>query len=129
MEIIFLIPEYFLWHYTAALRSTLNIATNFLWFTYHFFSMPILWQTLFAPWQVSRAKERIYATKPNRGFEIVKEASLQIFGAVIRMFTLVFGVTMCVGVGLAGVVMLVIWFCLPLIVAALIFGGLRFLFL
>ena len=90
MPIALLIPEYFLWHYTTALRLCLNVVTNFIWFTYHFFSMPVLFRTLFAPWHKIHEKYR-------RGFHpaslvetFIINTIMRAVGFVVRIVVLVF---------------------------------------
>ena len=97
MALALLIPEYFLWHYTEALRLVLNIVTNFIWFTYNFFSIPVLTKTLFSPWKK-------------------KPALLVLTASLVRVFVIIFGLTICVIVGVVGLSLFLLWLVMPAIV-------------
>jgi hypothetical protein len=43
--------SYLAWHYSRALADIWGIGTNFIWFFYHWFSVPELGRTLVAPWR------------------------------------------------------------------------------
>lgn len=45
-----LVPIYFLWHYTVAIKNLLRVWRNFILFFYHFFSIGLLLSSLLAPW-------------------------------------------------------------------------------
>jgi hypothetical protein len=109
MQIVFLIPEYLVWHYSKALRLHLNIITNFVWFTYHFFSVPVLYKTLTQPWYGQSMF--IY----------------QIIGPVIRFPVLLFGLIFCGTVAVVGFVFFLIWLVLPVAVLVLLFQAVRIL--
>lgn len=116
MQIYLLIPEYFLWHYTAALRLHINIVSNLLWFAYHFFSVPVLVRTLFAPWRRSHISYHLEFHPKVIAETIVLNSIMRILGFVFRFFVLVFGLTVCVLIALAGVVSFIVWFFLPIII-------------
>ncbi|MEK7082201.1 MAG: hypothetical protein AAB915_00790 [Patescibacteria group bacterium] len=48
-DALYLAKEYIAWHYGAAIRELAHTEKNFLWFGYHFFSIPLLAKTLFSP--------------------------------------------------------------------------------
>lgn len=48
---LYLVLEYFIWHYTRAFADLVIILGNFFRFLVHFFSVPEIWRTLFAPWR------------------------------------------------------------------------------
>src|SRR3989344_9375955 len=51
MSLLLLPLAYIFWHYTRAWTDLWRLATNYLWFLYHFFSIPLLLGTFFAPWK------------------------------------------------------------------------------
>ncbi len=51
MTSLLFLNHYLVWHYTIALWLILHIWKNMLWFTVHFFSIPLLLRSLFAPWK------------------------------------------------------------------------------
>ncbi len=119
MQIVLVIPEYIVWHYSRALRLTLNIITNFIWFTYHFFSIPILVKTFLSPWHVAPP-----VTRPGFHPILVTEdlflpALMRICGPIIRAVVIVFGLTLCVFLSIFGLALFLIWLSLPLVAIAL----------
>jgi len=129
MHIALLIPEYFIWHYKISLRLCLNIVTNFVWFTYHFFSIPVLAKTFFAPWVRARGEYRsgFYWGKVSR--KTFFEAGAWVGGIIARFFVLLFGTAICLCVAAIGLGLFVLWFFLPVISLGLIIQGLLLSFL
>lgn len=125
MPIAFLIPEYFLWHYTTALRLCLNVATNFVWFTYHFFSMPVLFRTLFSPWHKIHEKYRAGFHPASLAETFVINTIMRLVGFVVRTAVLIFGGGLCIVTALVGLAFFLVWLILPLAVLVLIFEALR----
>lgn len=75
---------YIHWLYSEGIREFFHAWMNYHWFLYHFFSMPVLARTFFAPWR--RMQE-----KPGRGFDpeaffqrLVINTILRVIGMVIR---------------------------------------------
>lgn len=127
MEIVLLFPEYVIWHYTTALRLCLNIITNFLWFTVHFFSIPILVRTLFSPWHRLRESYQ-------KGFHpqvfaetLLINTIMRLVGFVIRTVVIIFGSMFCVVVAILGLAVFLLWLALPVIVFLLALKGVHFL--
>ncbi len=113
MELALLVPEYIAWHYTKALRLTVNIISNFLWFVYHFFSVPILSKTLFEPLR-----------GVGKGFADVS----RIFGFIIRGASIFFAYAIMTLLALVGLVVVIVWLFLPFIVIGLVIDGFTLLF-
>lgn len=55
MGFLLFLNDYIIWHYGRAVRDFSAIARDLLWFGYHFFSLPLLTRTLFAPFVRIRA--------------------------------------------------------------------------
>jgi len=129
MQIALLIPEYLMWHYTAALRLCLNIITNFIWFAYHFFSVPILLKSFFSP--LKKIDETYRSSfRHTLPFEtIIEDLISRIVGLIFRALVIFFGVSLCAVIALVGVVIFTAWVLLPFFVFALIIEGVRNLFL
>lgn len=108
MHIALLVPEYLAWHYTEAVRLWLNIVSNFLWFTYHFFSMPVMLRRF---------------TKPIAG-----QPFTTLVNMVGRVVVLVIGAVFCGGIVLAGAVLTVFWLLLPIITVVSCLQAFVFLF-
>lgn len=118
---------YFFWHYTKALRDLSLISKNFLWFTWHFFSIGVLSRTLFAPWQ--KLDEQY-----TRGFNVgaffetfVVNTLMRIIGFLIRLVVIIFGLIILVAVFILEIVIFITWLLLPLIISVLFISGVNLL--
>lgn len=111
-----------LWYYTGAFRALLALWLNATWFVVHFFSIPLLFKTLFAPWKrmtdvyERRGLEALFAT-------LIMNTMSRVTGALIRLTVIIFGLVMLI-FGVVGLIAaLVIWVCLPVLaVAASVYG-------
>lgn len=128
MERSFVIVDYFRWHYTTAFRDVFIVWLNLVWFVMHFFSIPLLLRTLFAPWK------RISEVYGRTGLEdlmatLLVNTMTRIVGAVIRFAIILVGclVLLVVCLGLAAV--LVAWVVLPLFVVYIALYGVTLLLL
>lgn len=127
MKLFGLVPIYLSWHYGSGILDLLNIWKNFLWFFYHFFSIPLLARTLFSP--LMRLREGY-----PRGFDIEAFAStilvnivMRIVGAFLRTFLIALGILVLILLLLCGPALLFLWLILPAAIPALIVMGLGFL--
>lgn len=114
MQFVLLVPEYFIWHYTEAIRLTINIISNFLWFVYHFFSVPVLIKTLLAP---------IHGV--GKDFA----APSRVIGFVVRLAAIFFAYTILAISVLFGIAVVILWPLLPFIVVYLVVTGLKLILL
>lgn len=121
MHIVFLLPEYVAWHYSKALRLLLNIISNFLWFTYHFFSIPFLIHTIFKSWVPIANKYGPHLNPGQIFLKIVEEAFERMISAFAKCLLIVCGFTLCVFVAGFGLIVFATWLVLPLVVIALVF--------
>lgn len=125
MNYLWLIPYYVSWHYTYAIVELVNNFKNFIWFIWNFFSIPLLFRTLFRPFQ--RIKERY---KLNDGPKVVLESITvniisRVVGFVIRSFMIVAGVSASIAIFILGVLVFILWLFLPLILGFIFISGLR----
>lgn len=128
MPIFLFVPEYFAWHYSSALRFHLNIVTNFLWFVYHFFSIPILARTLFSPWRRSHIAYR-FELHPKVIVEtLVINSIMRIIGLIFRSAVLVFGILVWLVTVMIGAISFLVWLVLPLVLVAMIFWAFSLIF-
>lgn len=123
MSFILLIPEYFFWHYTTALRLHLNIVSNFLWFTYHYFSVPVLVKTLFLPWRKSFVGYRVGFRPKIIAETLVVNSIMRIVGFFIRFIILTFATAILCVVALVGLATFLVWLALPAIIIILMYRG------
>ena len=117
------VPSYLMWHYTSAIKDFLKVSGNFVWFFYHFFSIPVLVETFFSPFK--RMGEQY-----KKGFDIgaflgtfVVNTLMRIVGVISR--------TLVIGVGIVTIILVVtlslalfgVWLILPALVPTLFLMG------
>lgn len=128
MQFFILGYYYILWHYTRAFLDIIKIWMNAFWFVYHFFSIRILFSTLFSPW-------RRMGENYKKGFDaseffssLLINTIMRIVGIIIRMAVIIIGLLALVAVFIGGIIFLIIWLFLPfVIIAMLVRGGIRLL--
>lgn len=111
--------KYFKWHYGKGFNEFILNARSFLSFLTHFFSLKLLFKTLFSPWK--RMGESY-----EKGFHLEKTLStllvntiLRVVGAVTRLVIISVGVLVIIIFVIFTFVGLVSWLFMPFIVAAL----------
>ncbi len=118
--------KYFLWHYTEGIKNFLGIFRNFLKYSWRFFSVGLLLQTLFYPWR------RDIAFASWRGFHPLLELNRlinnfisRLMGAVVRLPVILVGLLVEVAILIFGIAGFVLWLGLPIffIAALIIFVG------
>ncbi|HEY4476907.1 MAG TPA: hypothetical protein VJB69_02940 [Candidatus Paceibacterota bacterium] len=121
--------RYFAWHYTNGLVGCIRLLADFLWFIYHFFSIPVLGRTLFTPW-------RRLGESYRRGFDpegvletIIVNVLMRLFGLVMRIVFLVVGFVALFLTSSLGIFLTIIFFFAPLVIAVSFIIGFYLLFL
>ena len=124
MALASFIREYFIWHYGYALKDILELAQNFSWFFYHFFSLPLLAKTIFSPiWRLSERYKRGF--DPQALFEtLVVNLISRLVGFILRTILLLAGLLVELFLLLALIPALALWIFLPLLIPLLFFAGL-----
>jgi len=124
-----LVRAYIFWHYSAALGAWWQIYVNSLWFLFHFFSIPILFRTLFAPWR------RLAESYP-KGFspKAVAETLLinflmRLVGFIFRIFFIFAAWVVLIFAFVFGWLVLVFWLFTPPLAMALFGAGFYLTFL
>jgi hypothetical protein len=127
MRALLIAPYYIQWHYGKALTGIIEITSNLAWFMWHFFSVGLLFQTLFSPWQ--RLQEKRKRGLDIEGFlsTILINIVMRLVGALIRLIFIIMGVVGSMLVLLGGTVVLAVWFILPL--AVVVCAGFGFIFM
>ena len=124
-----LITSYLYWHYTEALEDIWQHLKNFLWFVYHFFSLPLLFHTLFAPWK--RMTEAYPHGLDMGGFlsALFINTMMRMIGLAMRALLILAGLFCLAVVFILGLGAFVLWLILPWFSIILLLSGLRLLFL
>ncbi len=116
---------WFQWHFYQMPALLFSIWRNYLEFSVDFFSAPLLLMTLFSPW-------RKYSWHYPRGFSFteylntfVSNVFSRVIGAICRLFLIVASIFPLVFVFVAGVIVILGWFLLPVIMLSLIWVFIR----
>jgi len=116
MQVASLLGNYFVWHYSRAYRELIHIERNILWFLFHFFSLPELTRTFFAPWK--RLGENYGSIFDTEEFfaAIVTNVLMRIVGIIMRAIIIVAGCVVLILATLSAVFLIIVWTVLPFII-------------
>jgi hypothetical protein len=122
----FLFVDYFVWHYSSALRDLCALWLNVMWFINHFFSMPLLIRTLFSPWRritdpFHRGSIEDYMSS------FVMNVMTRVFGAGVRLVFLGMGLVCMFICSIAFLISLAVWITLPVSSVFAVLSGLSLL--
>ena len=124
-----LFGRYLAWHYTTGLLDCLQLLGNFLWFVYHFFSVPVIVRTLLTPWRRLGEPYR-GGFNPERLLEtFIVNLLMRLFGFVVRIIWLALAFVALIGVFLLGLFVTVLFFLAPAIISGSFIIGFYLLFL
>lgn len=126
MNLALFFSDYFIWHYTRAFRDILYVWSNFFWFLTHFFSIPLLFRTLFSPFK------RVTEEHDKPGLEdyfatIVVNVVTRVVGFFARFFIILFGLLALLVWCAVLVCLMVFWVLAPLVIAYAFLYGLSFI--
>jgi hypothetical protein len=118
----FMLLDFSAWYYTRAFRDIFAVWFNFMWFIVHFFSIPLLLRTLFAPWKRITDESRPKGVEDFLASHLMNGMS-RVLGALVRVTVIACGVLFLL-LGTLGLFLFVaLWVCLPVLsVAALLYG-------
>ncbi len=125
MAILILSWQFVIWYYTAALFNFIKISGDFIWFLYHFFSIPILIPTLFSKWKrMGDVRTRKFDIKDFFSVFIVNSI-MRVIGFFIRSFVIITGILSIVLAIAVEMLIFVAWLFLPVIIVALFALGMK----
>jgi hypothetical protein len=104
---------------TAAKRLKGRLSAHF-----QAFSVPLLLQTLFAPWKQIVAAKNPNATIGEKLRGVLDNLVSRFIGFCVRMLTLFASLLLGIVIAVGGLVLLVLWPFIPVISIALLFRGL-----
>jgi hypothetical protein len=121
MSLLQLSISYFLWHYALAWEDLFRLYRNGSWFLWNFFSIRILWETLFSPWH--RIKE--HADKDTAGVlgSFIMDTILRLVGFFTRICTILSGLLTLILFSAFSLICLALWPFLPLCIVAFFMLG------
>ncbi len=130
MEASILFSHYLIWHYSIGLADLFRIVGNFLWFIWNFFSIPLLFKTLFSPWKRLSEGKKKPGLHPDEFFgNLIVNSIMRLIGVFARLIMIVFGLVFCVLVFVSGILAIVVWLTLPVLVPFLFLLGFKLIFL
>lgn len=123
MATVSFFTDYLVWHYGKALQDFLSIAQNLLWFCWHFFSIPDLARTLFAPY--ARIRQTYFNINDlEESFQnLTANAVSRAVGLVLRTIVIAAGLICETGLAAGLVIVWAGWLLLPAILAVLVILG------
>lgn len=115
------------WHFYDAPKGILRAFKNFLVFNFNFFSIGLLFKTLFSHW-------RRYRESYGRGFDIKRYFTVfvgniisRILGAMVRTAAIFIGLVVEFFIFLAAIFVFLAWLFLPILLLLGLYFGLKFL--
>tara|TARA_Y100001935_G_C17201992_1_gene455500 strand:- start:3 stop:377 length:375 start_codon:yes stop_codon:yes gene_type:complete len=115
--------RYIAWHYTSALKEGMYNWFNFIVFFYFYFSIPLLFRTLFS--RYGRLGEQY-----KKGFHpgdwiatFIVNTLMRIVGVIFRSIVILCGLIAIGFVGVIGVISFVLWLVLPAVVVLMLVYG------
>jgi hypothetical protein len=118
MNLLLIFPRYLIWHYSGAFGDIFGLFGNFTWFLYNYFSIGLLFGTLFSPWK--RLARDVYGPKPSFFSNLAVNLLMRISGFFVRLATIAIGIFSIVALFFILLAVLMAWFFLPAIFALLI---------
>lgn len=120
--------DYFLWHYSRAFKELFHVWLNLLWFVVHFFSIPQLAKSWFAPFKrIVEQKKPGFHFEDIAGYVIINLLS-RVVGATLRTILIGIGMLVLLLLIAAGFLIFLSWVFLPIFVVAALTFGVGFLF-
>lgn len=120
--------QYIVWQFLESPKNVLAGWKNFLKFGLNYFSLPLLFKTLFSPW-------RRYSWSYGRGFDIKRYLEVffsnlisRILGAIVRIFLIISGILFEVFILFAGLIVFLAWLVLPFLLISGFYYGFSILF-
>lgn len=122
-----IISDYFVWHYTRAWWQMWGVWRNFLWMVIHFFSIPQLSRSLFAPYKrITEGRGDKFSLEDLATYVIVNLISRTI-GAIVRVFIILIGLVSLALTVAGGFVTYLFWMVAPFMVILLVGAGISLL--
>jgi len=122
-----LIKDYFIWHYSTAIKELFHIWKNFLWFTLHLFSVPQLIKTWASPWKrIHEERTRSWNLEDFVGSLFIGFLS-RLIGFLIRTVFIIVGCLFLLVTFALGLTLIISWFVLPVLPVSLIVLGVAIL--
>jgi len=117
MKLFLLIPYYIAWHYTSAIKGIFHVWNNLMWFIRDFFSIEILFKTLFSPFQRISSGYKGGVAIEDFFSSLFANTLMRIIGFILRTVTILIGLIVLIIVFILGFVFFILWLILPFLLA------------
>jgi hypothetical protein len=123
MLVLTVLHHYFLWHYSRAWLEMIHVWKNFVWYTIHFFSLPHLITSWFAPWKrMVEGRGDVWNLEDLAGYVIVGLLS-RIVGGLVRTVMIAIGTTALCFTVIAGALTVALWVVAPVLIVVMLISG------
>jgi hypothetical protein len=128
MHFLLFLPYYFRWHYSKAISNLVLSLKEIVIFIPRFFSIPILFRTLFAPWR-RLGEGYTKGFDPGAFFQtFLLNLILRIVGFVMRLLTISIALILLVLGVMLSLLVLLIWILFPVYLAFILALSIKYLF-
>jgi len=115
-----IIRDYFVWHYTQAWFLLWGVWRNFMWFVIHFFSIPQLMRSWFAPFKrITERRGDKFDLEDLASYVIIGFLS-RIIGALIRTVIIIIGLITLALTVIGGFVVYLLWALVPFMIIGIL---------
>ena len=115
-----IIRDYFVWHYTQAWFLLWGVWRNFMWFVIHFFSLPQLMRSWFAPFKrITERRGDKFDLEDLASYVIIGFLS-RILGALIRTIIIMIGLTTLALTVIGGFAVYLLWALVPFLIIGIL---------
>ena len=115
-----IIRDYFVWHYTQAWFLLWGVWRNFLWFVIHFFSIPQLMRSWFAPFKrITEGRGDKFDLEDLASYIIIGFLS-RILGALVRTIIIVIGLITLALTVIGGFAVYLLWALVPFMIIGIL---------
>lgn len=122
-----IILQWISWHYSEALKKIIRAFGNFLVFNFNYFSISILFKTLFSHW-------RKYRDFYPKGFDFktyvrvfISNIVSRFLGSIVRIVAIAIGLIFEIFIFAGGAIVLAVWIFFPPILLLVFISGLELL--
>jgi hypothetical protein len=128
MLFLSILQHYLLWHYSRAFLEIFHVWLNFLWFVIHFFSLPQLLRSWFAPWKrMTESRGARWSFEALASYLIIGMLS-RLVGFTLRTVILAIGLVCLLFTIMVGFAVYLFWITAPLAIIVLTGFGITLLF-
>ncbi len=128
MNILSVMKNYSVWHYSTAYVDFVHIWWNYFWFINHLFSVPDVFLSLFAPFKrLQEAKPNLLLHPEEFFSSLIVNLIMRIVGFFLRAIILMIALLCFLTVLIGGLLFVITWTILPILVVEFFLSGILLL--